>query len=186
MLFNRHSLSEIRYHYNMKKSIFILLFISFCFSNKSFAQTGEKKGWPSAERFSFISSCIETAKANMSVDSARFYCYCMQEKVEEKYPTVDEASKITEAEMESSAFQEYIKNCLNGFWSTAERSEFLTNCISSAKAGGISGEKANSYCECMLFKVEIKFPNPLDTNKLTSELLSTPEWKKILQGCLEF
>jgi hypothetical protein len=172
----------------MKKIIGYLL-VSILFVGNSFAQAGgepKKKGWPSVERYGFITSCIQEAKNNMSEDSARFYCYCMQDRVEKKYPAIEEASKITEADMQSAAWQKDIKKCLGGFWTTADREAFLSNCISSAQKDGIGEEKSKSYCECMLYKVEVRYPNPLDAGKLTPEVLAMPEWKKILKGCLDF
>jgi hypothetical protein len=173
----------------MKKLILSYLLVLILFVSNSFAQeAGEpkKKGWPSAERYGFITSCIREAKSNMSEDSARFYCYCMLDRVEKKYPTIEEASKITETDMQSAAWQKDIKECLGGYWGSAEREAFLSNCISSAQKGGIGEEKSKSYCGCMLYKVEIRYPNPLDAEKLTPEVLDTPDWKKILKGCLDF
>ena len=121
----------------------------------------------------------------MSEDSARFYCYCLQEKVERKYPTIEEASKISGNDMQSPEWQRDIKSCLGGTWGSKERSGFLSNCIVSAK-DGVGEGKAKTYCECMLFKIEIRYPDPADADKLTAEKLSSPEWKKILQGCLDF
>lgn len=161
----------------------ILLFAA----NLSYSQqTGEKKGWPSYERYAFITSCTREARISMSEDTARFYCYCMQEKVEVKYPTIELASKITEAEMQSAVWQADIKSCLGGFWGTAERAAFLSNCIESAEKAGTSSEKAKNYCSCMLFKVEARYPNPFDAADLTPEKLNSPEWKKVIQGCVDF
>ena len=170
----------------MKKILITYFFITILFFCKSIAQqSGEKKGWPSVERHAFITECIATAKVNMSEDSARFYCYCMQEKVERKYPTIEEASKISGNDMQSPEWQRDIKSCLGGTWGSKERSGFLSNCIVSAK-DGVGEGKAKTYCECMLFKIEIRYPDPADADKLTAEKLSSPEWKKILQGCLDF
>ncbi len=171
----------------MKKILLSCLFISLLFISKTFAQeTGEKKGWPSVERYGFIRECIKEAKAGMSEDSARFYCYCMQEGVEKKYPTVEEAAKITEAEMRSEEWQKEIKSCLGGFWGTAEREALLTECMATAEKNSVPANKSKSYCECMLFKVEMKYPNPLEALELTAEKLNLPEWKKIIQDCLDF
>ncbi|MEQ1677617.1 MAG: hypothetical protein ABL876_12990 [Chitinophagaceae bacterium] len=172
----------------MKKiPVFIVLPILLLAANLSYSQQpGEKKGWPSYERYAFITSCIREARANMSEDSARFYCYCMQEKVELKYPNIELAAKITEAEMESAVWQTDIKSCLGGFWGTEEREAFLSNCIETAEKGGSGTEKAKNYCNCMLFKIETRYPNPLNATDLTPEKLSSPEWKKIIQGCMDF
>ena len=94
-----------------------LFFVAILFFSKSIArQSGEKKGWPSVERHAFITECVATAKVNLSEDSARFYCYCMQEKVEKKYPTIEEASKISGNDMQSPEWQRDIKSCLAGPW----------------------------------------------------------------------
>jgi hypothetical protein len=169
----------------MKKVLFnCLLLLSV--SAALLAQPGEKKGWPSAERNGFITECINSAKAGMSEDSARFYCWCMQEKVEKKYPTIEEASKLTAEEMGSPEWKKEINACLSGGgWKNADRSGFLTNCIETAKAG-IGAEKTKTYCECMLFKIEQRFPDPAEAGKLTAEMLNSPEWKKIAQGCMDF
>lgn len=174
----------------MKKIIAFYLLVSILFVSNSFAQEdGEpkKKGWPSAERYAFVSECIKTAKAGMSEDSARSYCYCMQEKVEKKYPTIEEAGKITEADMQSPEWQKDIKDCLTpaSTWSYKDRSDFLSECIKSAK-DGIGEGKAKNYCECMLFKIEKKYPNPRDAEGITDETLQLPDWKKMIQDCLDF
>ncbi len=171
----------------MKKLLFTHLVISLLFISKTFAQqAGEKKGWPSIERYGFISECIKEARSGYSEDTARFYCYCMQDRVEKKYPTIEEAGKITEADMQSETWQKDINSCLRGSWGTSEREAFLTECMESAKKGDMSEAKTKTYCECMLYKIEIKFPNPIDAGVLTPEKLNSPEWKKIIQGCLDF
>lgn len=172
----------------MKKIILLHLLVSFVFCTQIFAQSDTaQKGWPSVERYSFIRECVREAKKNMSEDSARFYCYCMQEKVEAKYPTVEAASKVTEEDMNSEAWQKDIRGCLGGTWGTEEREAFISSCIESAIKGGISEEKSKNYCECMIFKIEKKYPNSADAaGNLTPEKLNSPEWKKIIQGCLSF
>ena len=173
----------------MKKIVFYSL-VSILFLSKSFAQeAGEpkKKGWPSVERNAFITECIKTAKAGMSEDSAKSYCYCMLEKIEKKYPTIEEAGKITDADMQSAEWQKDVKDCLASIskWSAIDRSVFLSECVKSAKTG-MNEEKAKSYCDCMMFKIEKKYPNPNDAADITEETLKSPEWKKMVQDCLDF
>jgi len=169
----------------MKKIFFFSLLFSVLCSATLFAQPGENKGWPSAERYSFLNECIKTASAAMSGDSARFYCYCMQEKVEKKYPDVKDAAKLSQDDMQTPEWKKEINNCLGGTWSSKDRSDFLTNCVASAK-DGIGAEKAKTYCECMLFKIEQRYPSSDDAAKLTAEDLQTPAWKIIAKGCLDF
>jgi hypothetical protein len=171
----------------MKKLRLYPLFLLLLFSANIFAQqSGEKKGWPSNERYAFIIECIGTAKAGMTEDAARFYCYCMQDKVEKKYPTIGEASKISNDDLQTPEWLREIKACVSGSnWKTKDRSDFMTNCIATAK-GGVGEEKAKTYCECMLYKIESRYPDPEEATKLTAEDLASPEWKKIAQGCLDF
>lgn len=175
----------------MKKPI-LILFISALFINYSHGQTtgsaktAEKKRWPSSERVDFIKECINSAKDAMSEDSARQYCYCMQEKVEAKYPSIDDAAKLSAEDLQTPEWKKQINDCLtSSLWSTKDREEFLEDCIDSAKEH-LEEAKAKSYCECMLFKVEQRYPNPDNTSELTSEKLNSPQWKKIIQGCLDF
>jgi hypothetical protein len=172
----------------MKKISLSILFVSIHFACKIFAQdTTSKKGWPSSERYTFIAECVKTAKVGMSDDSARSYCYCMQEKIEKKYPTTDAAAKLSSADLETTEWKKEIQNCLApaSTWSTKDRSDFLSECVKSAKEK-VSEEKSKNYCECMLFKVEKKYPNPLDAGKITEETLSSPDWKKMIADCFAF
>ena len=121
----------------------------------------------------------------MSEDSARFYCYCMEEKVEKKYPNIQDAAKLTKEDMESPEWKKEINSCLQGTWGSKDRNDFVSSCVESAKAG-VGAEKAKTYCECMLFKIEQQYPNPNDATKLTAEDLQTPKWKAIAKGCLDF
>jgi len=164
----------------------VLFVLSTCFSAAFLnGQTGEKKGWPSKERYSFIEACINTAKKSMSNDSARFYCFCMQEKLEIKYPDTSDAFKITADEMATPEWKKEVRNCLVGTWTKANRDEFLNSCTNAAKEG-LGADKAKNYCECMLFKMEKIYPNPDDAAKVSSEDLKTDYWKNLIKSCIDF
>jgi hypothetical protein len=170
----------------MKKIIFFSLCISFLFTGRSFSQASEKKGWPSAERYAFITECIGAAKTSMSEDSARAYCYCMQFKVEAKFPTIEDAGKITAADMESPEWKKEIKSCLGSVpWDSANRADFKSECILEATKS-LGEQKAKTYCECMLYKVGSKYPSMTDAAKLTEEVLKSAAWKKLIQDCVDF
>jgi hypothetical protein len=170
----------------MKKKLIPAL-VLICFAAlQSSAQTGEKKGWPSKERYAFISECIKAAQKGMSEDTARFYCYCMIFKMEEKYPTVEEAATISEDKLASPEWQKEIQACLQGYWSSKDRNDFLKDCINSAK-DGLGADRAKNYCECMLYKIEVMYPDSgKAAEELTEEKINSPDWKKIIQSCLEF
>jgi hypothetical protein len=168
----------------MKKTILPALLIFLAFSGNVIAQPpSEQLGWSKADRTDFVTSCIGTAKAGMSEDSAKHYCLCMLEKIESKFPNPADAGKLTAEQLASPEWKKIIQNCLTGQWTTDERSEFVTSCVNAAKEG-IGEEKAKKYCDCMLYKVEKKYPNAADAAKLTAQELEKPEWKKALQECL--
>jgi hypothetical protein len=69
--------------------------------------------WPASEINAFLTNCESNGAAirDQGFDPAK-YCNCMMVKVQELYPDVKDAARITEADMESPSFQTYIKNCL--------------------------------------------------------------------------
>ncbi len=122
---------------------------------------------------------------NLSTDSARFYCYCMLEKVEVKFPTPEAASQLKKEDLENPEWVKETKACIAGFWSSKDREDFLSNCITTASKG-LTEEKARFYCECMLFKIEKKYPVAADAGNITEEDMKKPEWQQLIQGCLKF
>ena len=161
-----------------------LLFIGYCLNTS--AQTGERKGWPSKDRYEFIRSCIETASPGLGEDKARYYCWCMQEKMEIKYPTIESASRLTEADINTPEWQKEIQGCRDHEgWSAKDRADFLSECKNAAKEG-LGEEKATNYCECVLYKMERKYPKAEDAGEITEEKLNTPAFKKMMQDCLAF
>ena len=92
----------------MKKVLPLLLFI-LLISNSSQSQITR---WTAKDRSDFVSSCIETAKTTLGMDTASYYCSCMLEKIEAKYPDIDEAAKITEADLATPEWKAIIQDCL--------------------------------------------------------------------------
>jgi ATP-dependent Lon protease len=109
----------------------------------------------------------------------------MQEKIEARYPDVDDAAKISDTDINSPEWQKEIKACLASSWTKSQREEFLSECINTAKESK-GQEKAKSYCECMLFKIEKKYPNADDASNITEADLKSESWQKIIKGCLDF
>ena len=172
----------------MKKIVIIFIVSSILFISKSFSQdTTATIGWPSSERTGFINECVKSAKTGLSEDSSKSYCYCMLEKMETKYPNVDDAAKVTDADLASPEWQAEMDKCLSSgsLWTPKDYSAFLSECTGAAKES--MGEvKSKSYCECMMFKLESKYPNPVDAGAITDEALQSPEWQKEIKRCLGF
>ena len=172
----------------MKKILLSLLLLSIFCANRSLAQDSTStKGWTAADRSGFVGDCIKTAKVNIGEDSARSYCYCMQEKIERKYPIAADAVKITAADMASPEWKKEIQDCLTitSTWPSQERANFISTCTNSAKAG-LGEQRAKNYCECMLYKIEKKYPSSTEAATITAEVMESPEFKKMVQDCLKF
>lgn len=120
----------------------------------------------------------------MSADTAKFYCYCMQEKVEQMYPDTTDANRLTTQELSKPEWKKNINACLSGTWPSTERDAFLKSCIEQAH--NLGEQKARNYCECMLYKMEKLYPNVEDASKVKPEDLKSEAWQKILKWCLNF
>ncbi len=162
----------------MRKMILLCL---IAFSMHS-AKAQESK-WSYKDRTDFIRSCTETAQASISLDSAKFYCYCMLGKMEKKFPEPEKALTVTEEEMNSPEWKKMARDCIGQNWSNEYRNGFMYSCIESAKPN-IGEEDARSYCECMMFKIENKLPNSADADKISAETLQQPDWQKLILSCL--
>ncbi len=54
-------------------------------------------------------------------------------------------------------------------WSDVEKDAFVKNCVPSAQqSANMDATKAKDYCECMMGKVEKKYPKAEDAAKLTA------------------
>lgn len=139
------------------------------------------QSWTSRDRNDFIRECIGTAKESLSEEKATFYCNCMLVKVEAKYPTVSEAGKITETDLESPEFQKMIADCMGG-WTSAERIVFTNECIKESRKT-MSDQKARSYCDCAVVKVEYRLPLYADAQYLVPGKINSPHWQQVLLDC---
>ncbi len=139
------------------------------------------QSWTSKDKNDFTRECIANATEALGAEKASFYCNCMQIKVEAKYPTVTEAGKITEADLQSAEFQKMIKDCMGG-WNGAEKVVFTNDCLKEAKKT-MSDLKARSYCDCALSKIEWRLPVFSDAQYLIPDKINSPYWKQILLDC---
>lgn len=139
------------------------------------------QSWTSKDKNDFIRECIATATESLGAEKASFYCNCMQIKVEVKYPTVGEAGKITETDLQSAEFQKMITDCMGG-WSGAEKVVFTNDCLKEAKKT-MSDLTASKYCDCALSKVESRLPVFSDAQYLIPDKINSPYWKQVLLDC---
>ena len=76
-------------------------------------------------------------------------------------------------------------NTRTGGWPQAERDGFITNCVQEAIAKGSSRLVAQNYCDCMLNKMEILYPDIQDLAGFKDEDFETPAMKKMAADCLK-
>lgn len=69
-------------------AVFYLLLVASCKSRTS-------TKWSKAERDAFRENCVVNSKAELGEERSVLYCECMLEKVEARYPNVNDAGKIT-------------------------------------------------------------------------------------------
>jgi hypothetical protein len=68
-----------------------------------------------------------------------------------------------------------------GAWGSSNEEIFVSNCVSSAVDGGFTKSKATAYCNCMLEKLEDKYPDPNDVGGLDE---NSPEMKRMATECV--
>lgn len=54
----------------------------------------------------------------------------------------------------------------NSGWSSADKEQFVKDCTAGASSMG--AQKAKDYCECMLPKIQKKYPTVAEANKITT------------------
>lgn len=165
------------------KKIAVLLITTVLLSLPGLSQV--KNNWKQADRSEFIAECVNAASEGMSVDSAKFYCHCMLDIVEKKYPDVSKVDELTTETMETPEWKNLILACIKVYWSEDERREFLKTCVEQAEKSKGAG-RAKSFCDCKLYKVQLMYPKFLQILGITEEVLTSPEWKKMLKDCNEF
>jgi hypothetical protein len=58
------------------------------------------------------------------------------------------------------------KNAASKKWSEADRTQFMNSCVTNATTA-LGDGAAREYCNCMLEKIEKKYPNSVDSEKIT-------------------
>ena len=146
-----------------------------------------KAGWSMSDRKDFFYACEEEASHVFSRDTARYYCFCMQESMESRFPNIADASKVNADDLKSPEMEAAARDCITGKWPTAEKEAFMKDCVQSAFENLKDTAKAGVYCSCMMFKLEKKYP---DINELLSifndTFMESDFFKEILKNCLEY
>ena len=143
--------------------------------------------WPSKEIDDFMESCIKNATGR-SRDWAESYCSCSLKKMQAKYPDIRDLKDFS---MSSSFAQQMVEDCkaeatrgtAKAGWSERNLKDFVDECVNEAIKKGADELDAQSYCDCMQYKLEKIYPDYRDVERLTMEDLSTPSMKKMIRDC---
>lgn len=154
--------------------------------------------WSSSDIRKFNSDCEESLKETPGM--ADKLCPCLLEKFQKRYSDYSEMdAKSTAAEGEKAA-----KDCASdlglnpnnagnddgnnrtagGGWSAKDEDEFLSSCVKNAMAKGQTRSISTRYCECMLGKIESRYPNSADAANLTEDEINGII-ARYRDGCLE-
>jgi len=69
--------------------------------------------WPASEVAAFITNCVSSAQGGkMDGALAQRYCDCMQLKIEQLYPDIRDAAKLTSEDMQSPSMLRLVEDCL--------------------------------------------------------------------------
>jgi hypothetical protein len=123
---------------------------------------------------------------------AESYCSCMQKKIEARYPNSDDAGKF---DKNSEWAKEMAVECLgdnvpsntsssskSSGWTRKQELEFVDQCVPAAMKNGLGELDAQSYCDCMQYKIEKLYPDYGDANRLID--MESPSMKRMVKDCL--
>ena len=132
------------------------------------------KGWSEGNKQAFIKSCIADNRTAIGDDKVNAYCACMQQKVQNRYPDYHDADKLT-----MSQNLVITDSCAPPGWSSDEKAIFMNSCSETRVSMGDNKEEANVYCDCMMQKIQSKYPDVNKTGNIPNE-----EMTAMAQECL--
>jgi hypothetical protein len=170
--------------------------MSYVLSKRNYRDADNDSGDNSSKNDAYttisINACISgaTKKYNLPEERVKNYCTCVMTKFIEKNPDRSKTTGLSKDKI-IELMQDEIIACaseyrheLNGTakedetkWSPSIKSIFVKSCTKEATEtlGGV--ENAQKYCECMLDKMVVKYPNytdfaklALDGDKLSTEI----------------
>jgi hypothetical protein len=166
------------------------------------ASCNANRGWNEKDRKKVISDCVKAAKGTELESRAQSYCECMQPIMEKKYPTVKEANKVKESDMQTPEMMKEARRCLgmedvdlsgtndntdnttSTTWTADQKTEFLQTCATSFMSGsGRPKAEADSYCSCMANKLESTMTYS-QANAMTDADWKSQKWTDEVRNCL--
>jgi hypothetical protein len=159
-------------------------------------------GWTRSDENKFVAECADEATKNVGETRANQYCDCMLKKIKKMYSSYNEANlklgRLSKEQIDRLAADcnnnnednnnsrvednDKSNNGGNG-WPEVEIKEFVTNCVKEAKKKGMEYLDAQSYCDCMQYKLEKLYPNVYD-KRLKNIDMESPSITRMVQSCL--
>jgi len=154
-------------------------------------QDESSSSWKASEIREFLNSCVNKAVSKGSGKAvAEEYCSCMQKKLEKRYP---DTKDLVGLDLESPSITRMAEDCrtdaqekeggTKSGWSRADVMEFVNSCVDEAERGGMESLDAQSYCDCMQYKLEKLYPDPEDVAVMTEADFRTPSMKRMIRDC---
>jgi hypothetical protein len=137
----------------------LILFVLYLF-----AGCNDEKGWSERNKQAYISSCVTDNRSAIGEKQVKAYCECMQKRVQEKYPDYRDADKLT-----MSQNLEITNACALKGWSDDEKKVFMNSCAETRQTMGDNKEQAATYCDCMMQKIQEKYPDVTKTGNIPNE-----------------
>jgi hypothetical protein len=169
-------------------------------------RTRKKSNWTKKDRNKWMDECESELGAKKDI------CPCVMAKVEKKYPDPVDAEDATEAEGirwakecltggnsddnvddygtddrdDRDGGDERITddedNNSGDRWTSQQRQSYIQGCAGSAVQAGLTRTQANSYCACMVGKLEKKV-NFQVASRMTEADFQSQEWQEAAMEC---
>lgn len=148
--------------------------------------------WSAADLQKLEDQCAESFKDQAEL--GKKICPCLIEKFSKMYSSYAEMDRSTSyeegkrlgkecrAELEAANNSNVTSSGSN--WPQSEKDDFITSCVRSAMAKGKSRAVSQSYCDCMLNRIESLYPDYNDAARLTENDVNRII-AKYKDGCLE-
>ncbi|HYC40261.1 MAG TPA: hypothetical protein VEB63_07210 [Chitinophagaceae bacterium] len=124
----------------------------------------EQRGWTEDNKLSYIQSCISDNRGIYGAEQVKGYCDCVQSRVQRNFPDYRDVEKISMAENSRIA-----DSCAPKGWSKDEEAIFMETCSDKRVSMGDERQVAVRYCDCMMRKIQSKYPNILTTTNIPNE-----------------
>jgi hypothetical protein len=163
-------------------------------------------GWTEKDKSKFLEDCMNGFGEKQ--DIGKKICPCALNKYEKKYASLSEANRAGEGEakkMRKECAEEMNNDTDNSDndgndkgsndneknksddassgWPESDKKDFVTNCVSEAEKKGMEYLDAQSYCDCMQYKLEKLYPS-INDSRLKSLNLESPSIKRMIKSCL--